>query len=84
MSKTPFEVRLDVLKMAQDMLDKEKGLDQAVFLAQVDAMKINDSYAIPKYISENKPTSYTTEDIITRSQALYSFINDRTNNKDNK
>ena len=84
MSKTPFEVRLDVLKMAQDMLDKEKGLEQTVFLAQVDAMKINDSYSIPRYINENKPTSYTTQELLTRSQALYSFINDRTTNKETK
>jgi hypothetical protein len=70
--------------MAQDMLDKEKGLEQTVFLAQVDAMKTTDSYGIPRYISENKPTSYTTEQLLTRSQALYSFINDRSNNKEIK
>ena len=77
MSKTPYEVRLDVLKMAQDMLDKEKGLEQTVFLAQIDAMKINDSYSIPNYINAYKPVSYTAEDVITRSQALYSFISSK-------
>ena len=82
MSKTPFEVRLDVLKMAQDMLDKEKSLEQTVFLAQIDAMKINDSYQIPKFVSENKPVSYTTNELLTRSQALYKFVNDRTTNKE--
>lgn len=78
MSKTPFEIRLDVLKMAQEMLDREKNLEHATFLAQVNAMTINDSYAVPKYIDENKPVSYTAEDVIKRSQALYSFVNDRT------
>ena len=79
MSKTPFEIRLDVLKMAQEMLDKEKALEQVTFLAEIETLKTTNISAVSNYISTNQPRGYTPEDVITRSKTLYSFVTDKTN-----
>lgn len=78
MSKTPFEIRLDVLKMAQEMLDKEKNLEQTAYLAQIETLKTTNISAVSGYITTNQPRGYTPEEVITRSQALYSFVTDKT------
>ena len=78
MSKTPFEIRLDVLKMAQEMLDKEKSLEETAYLAQIEALKTTNVGAVSDYITSNQPRGYTPEEVVTRSQALYSFVTDKT------
>lgn len=78
MSKSPFEIRLDVLKMAQEMLDKEKSLEQTAYLANIEALKTTNISAVSSFITTNQPRGYTPEDVITRSQTLYSFVNDKT------
>lgn len=78
MSKTPFEIRLDVLKMAQEMLDKEKSLEETAYLAQIEALKTTNISAVSDYITSNQPRDYTPEEVVTRSQALYSFVTDKT------
>jgi len=78
MSKTPFEIRLDVLKMAQEMLNKEKSLEEIAYLAQIETLKTTNISAVSSYITTNQPKSYTPEEVITRSQTLYSFITDKT------
>lgn len=78
MSKTPFEIRLDVLKMAQEMLDREKDLEQAAYLANIEALKTTNISAVSSFITTNQPRGYTPEEVITRSQTLYSFVTDKT------
>lgn len=78
MSKTPFEIRLDVLKMAQEMLDKEKSLEETAYLAQIEALKTTNISAVADFIITNQPTGYTAEEVVKRSQALYSFVTDKT------
>lgn len=84
MSKTPFEIRLDVLKIAQEMLTKEKSLEEIAYLAHIETLKTTNISAVSNYITTNQPRGYTSEDVVSRSQALYSFITDRINNKENK
>ena len=85
MSKTPFEIRLDVLKMAQEMLDKEKSLEEIAYLANIEALKTTNISAVANYITTNQPRGYTSEDVVSRSQTLYSFVTDKTtNNKETK
>lgn len=78
MGKTPYEIRLDVLKMAQDMLEKENKLEEIKFTSKVDSM-INSgltSDEISKFIDENAPKSYDENELVTRSSALYSFVSE--------
>lgn len=75
-NKNPFEVRLDVLKMAQDMLESEQRARELKFRSQIEAMsKSNESKEIIlSFIEDNTPKSYTSEEIVARSSALYDFI----------
>lgn len=85
MSKTPFEIRLDVLKMAQEMLDRETNLAETAYLANIEALKTTNISAVANYITTNQPRGYTSEDVVSRSQTLYSFVTDKTtNNKETK
>ena len=79
MSKTPYEIRLDILKMAQDMLDRETRIEETKFGYAVRAIaddNVGNPSAVQSYIETNAPKMYTPEDIISKSQALYNFVND--------
>ncbi len=83
-NKTPFEVRLDVLKMAQEMLDKEHQDKQNTFYAKLDVLRADKSHTlneINKFIDDNAPKMYEPSEVVARSSALYTFVNDTTRNK---
>lgn len=77
MSKTPYEVRLDVLKMAQEMLDRETFLKEQVFLSQVETLRTTNIGGVNAFVQENSPSMYTPEEVITRANALYGFISNK-------
>lgn len=83
-SKNPFEVRLDVMKMAQEMLDKEHYAKEQKYLQKLDEMKrlIGDGYGqdITDFIEKNAPSAYTPEEVITRASTLYNFVSSSTKN----
>lgn len=72
-SKTPYEIRLEILQMAKDHLD-------AVFKAQVDfatqmtAALIAANKATLDDLQKFAPVSYTVEDITKKASELYAFI----------
>jgi hypothetical protein len=75
-NKNPFEVRLDVLKMAQQMLEAEQRTKELKFREQVDTLrsaKHNEDQVLD-FINVNAPVSYTPEDVIARSSSLYEFV----------
>ena len=80
MSKTPFEIRLDVLKMAHEMLDRETQLEQSAYLANIEALKTTNISALATYIPDNRPRGYTSEDVVMRAKALNNFVNNKTTN----
>lgn len=82
-NKTPFEVRLDILKMAQEMLNKEKEIEQNKFYAKLEALKASNSSVqeINGFIDTNTPKMYDSSEVISRSTALYSFVNDTSRTK---
>ena len=80
MTKNPFEVRLDVLKMAQEMLETEHKSKELKFKEQVETMRSSEQVPVQdilNYIDSNSPKPYTENDVITRSSALYSFVNEK-------
>ena len=81
MNKNPFEVRLDVMKMAQEMLDKEYYAKEQKYLQKLDVMKAQQASGIEKFIESNAPTAYTPEDVVTRASALYNFVADSSSNR---
>jgi hypothetical protein len=75
-NKNPYEIRLDVLKMAQDMLETEQRAKEMKFREKVEtlrAIKHNEDEVL-SFIDQNAPVSYTPEDVIARSSALYNFV----------
>jgi hypothetical protein len=83
-NKNPFEIRLDVLKMAQEMLESEQRAKELKFREQVAtlrAVKHNDD-AVMSFIAQNAPSSYTPEEVVARSSALYNFVSSSTAKKE--
>lgn len=74
MNKNPFEVRLDVMKMAQEMLDKEYHVKEQKYLQKLDVMKVQKDPNIQSFIDANAPTLYTPEEVLTRANTLYNFV----------
>ena len=82
-NKTPYEVRLDVLKMAQEMLDREHQNEQNKFFAKLETLRASKEHpdSINAFIDAHSPKMYDQNDVVARSSALYSFVNDTTRNK---
>ena len=73
-NKNPFEVRLDVMKMAQELLDKEFYAKEQKYLHKLEAMKAEKHPDVQSYIDKHAPVAYTSEEVVTRASALYNFI----------
>ena len=82
-NKNPFEIRLDILKMAQEMLDREKQIEENTFYAKLETLRAsnNSADAINSFIDANKPKMYDPSEVVARSSALYAFVNNSTTNK---
>lgn len=65
MSKNAYEIRLDVLKMAQDMLESKVS-------TKMDQARINQS-------TFSEVPSYTMDDLMATANSMYQFI--ETSNK---
>ena len=83
-SKNPFEVRLDILRMSQEMLQSEHAAKEQKYLQKLDEFKrLNKNVygqEITNFIEENAPAAYTPEEVITRASTLYSFVSSSTKN----
>ena len=82
-NKTPFEVRLDILKMAQEMLNTEQRIKENAFFAKLETLRASnaDLKTINSFIDTEKPKMYDPSEVVARSSALYAFVNDTTRNK---
>jgi len=82
-NKNPYEVRLDVLKIAQEMLDRESRISETTFFAKLETLRSSNASVdtINSFIDTNKPKMYDPSEVVTHSRALYAFVNDITRNK---
>lgn len=73
-NKNPFEIRLDMLQMAKDMLDAQYSTYQTMawdaFTRAVETNK--DLY---KDVSKYVPKMYTPEEVIAQAEKFQQFIN---------
>jgi hypothetical protein len=74
MTKTPYEIRLDVLKMAKDMLEEENRVKMNNFNVEVSSLSETNIGAVSSFIAENKVVSYSTADILNKADELYKFV----------
>lgn len=76
-NKNGFEIRLEVLKMAKEMLDQQYSEASNAYwnTIQTAADKWNNSVEeLVKHTQELKPVMYTPAEIMAKAQELYGFV----------
>jgi hypothetical protein len=78
MSKTPYEVRLDVLAMAKEALEN-KQVSRTTNLTALSSLANSDDWSTKNFAMaklKNLPSEreITTEDILLEANKLYSFV----------
>ena len=76
MSKNPYEVRLETLKMAKEMVDQQFNLQMDMMHRMIDQANdagkdIKDAYE--KYV----PNMYKPEHVIEKAQELYKYVSEK-------
>lgn len=77
MNKNGFEIRLEVLKMAKDMMDRQYDEASNAYYATVHAMaeKWNSTVEeLVKQTQDMKPVYYTPAEMMAKAQELYGFV----------
>lgn len=72
-SKTPYEIRLELLQMAKDHLDASFKA-QVDFATQMTAALIAANQATVEELQKLAPKAYTFEEVTKKAQELYSFV----------
>ena len=76
MSKNPYEIRLETLKMAKEMVDQQFNLQMDLMFNMIDQAKesgenVKDAY--DKYV----PDMYKPEEIVKRANQLYAYVSEK-------
>ena len=76
MSKNPYEIRLETLKMAKEMADQQFQLQMDFMNRMIDENQetrkdIKDAY------DKNVPNMYKPEEIVKRANELYSYVSEK-------
>jgi hypothetical protein len=83
-NKTPYEIRLDVLKMAQEMMDKELELKRNEQLRRIDLyVQSKDNICPEEILSHHDLKMYSPEEVITKATQLYNFVSDSSSTREN-
>jgi head-tail adaptor len=79
-SKNPFEIRLEVLKMAKEMMDTSYSDSMNAWwslahsYAEAHNKSVDEFIKQSKELAETKPLMYSPDDIMKKAQELYSFV----------
>lgn len=76
-SKTPFEIRLEVLQMAKEYLDNIQAANLSIASQMIASSNEIQSYTLDQLqenIKKCTPKGYSTEDLIKKAGELYAFI----------
>jgi Ethanolamine utilization protein EutJ (predicted chaperonin) len=72
-TKTPFELRFDVLKMAKEMMDQQYDIAQQQFWTQLEQYK-EASKDVNEVFEKYTPTMYQPAEIMAKAEELYKFV----------
>ena len=73
MTKTPYEIRFDLLKMAKDLLDRQyEQASQMAWSALEKGMETNET--LYKDVEKYVPKMFTPEEIIEQAERLQGFV----------
>lgn len=75
-NRTPFELRTDLLKIAQDYLQKQYNANMELYNATVHAAQ-KDAVALQSDLRTEVPKYFDFNDIITKARELYGFVNSK-------
>jgi hypoxanthine phosphoribosyltransferase len=79
-SKNPFEIRLEVMKMAKEMMDVHYSDSMNAWWTLVNSYAENHNKAVHEILKESeelmktKPAMYTPKEIMEKAQELYGFV----------
>ena len=79
-SKNPFEIRLEVMKMAKEMMDAHYNDSMSAWWTMVNSYAERQSMVADELLKhteevmKTKPAMYTPADIMTKAQELYGFV----------
>ena len=74
MTKTPYEIRFDLLKMAKDLLDRQyEQASQMAWSALEKGMETNKT--LYKDLEKYVPKMFTPEEIVEQAERLQEFVN---------
>ena len=76
MSKTPFEIRADILKQAQDLLESQYEAN-VKFASDAFFKLVKDGSASLESLDDLMPKFPTAEDIMKQAKEFYSFVSNK-------
>ena len=76
MSKNPYEIRLETLKMAKEMADSKYCLQQDIMYRMID-QAVEKREDIEKAIRAHAPLMYRPSDIIEKANELYQYVSEK-------
>lgn len=72
-NRTPFELRTDLLKIAQDYLQKQYNANMELYNATLHTLQ-KDGVALQSDLRTEVPKYFDFSDIITKARELYGFV----------
>jgi hypothetical protein len=75
-NRTPFEIRTDLLKLAQDYLQKQYDANVEFARAALQALQ-KDGVALQSDMRTEMPKYFDFQDIIAKARELYGFVNSK-------
>lgn len=76
----PFEIRTDMLKIAQSYLEKQQALNEEIAKKTFDELVVTGQKVQSEY-ANFMPKMYSFEEILKKAEELYSFVSDSSNKK---
>jgi hypothetical protein len=70
-NKNPFEIRLEILKMAKDMLSETYYAERELIMREYDSKLTSEIWNTPR---PTLPAYPTEEEIIAKAKALNAFV----------
>jgi hypothetical protein len=77
MNKNGFEIRLEVLKMAKEMMDTQYAESSSAYWNSINTLAENWNKSAAELIEQTKnlqPPMYSPEEMMKKAQELYSFV----------
>lgn len=76
MSKNPYEIRLDVLKMAKEMADQQFQLQLDLMHRMMDQSS-EEGKNIKDAFKEYVPNMYQPDEVIKKANELYAYVSEK-------